>query len=305
MKKITAVLLTLMLICFNCNIIFASETAKEEITSTGYYDTWYQETGNLINATIPDIDWAIPKVSFINANSISIPGTISYPNYNDMAPGNFDLQWMFTPDDDKYETKTGVFHFYLWPPDTEEQKGKMPEETTEAPTVPSLTAISVQLPTAATYDINLNDKVSGNSYVWTSSNPDVVTVNSKNGLLKAVSEGTAVITCEITLPDGTIQTLTSKITVGHDDNFPVLTETQLDLETGDVFDINLENKIAKSKYRWVSSDREIIAVNSANGKVKAVSPGSAYVTCTITTPENQVIVLRADINVTAPAEVTE
>lgn len=67
----------------------------------------------------------------------------------------------------------------------------------------------------------------------------------------------------------------------------------------------LENKIAKSKYRWVSSDRSIIKVNSANGKVTAVGAGEVYVTCTITTPDNQVIVLRCDINVTEPVKTIE
>lgn len=88
------------------------------------------------------------------------------------------------------------------------------------------------------------------------------------------------------------------MTVGYDENAPLLTETILDLEVGNKFDINLENKIAKSKYRWVSSNRNIVTVNSANGKVTAKAPGEAYVTCTITTPDNQVIVLRCDINVT-------
>ena len=67
---------------------------------------------------------------------------------------------------------------------------------------------------------------------------------------------------------------------------------------------NLENKIAKSKYRWVSSDRNIVKVNSSNGKVTAVGIGEAYVTCTITA-DKQVIVLRCDINVTNAEDITE
>jgi uncharacterized protein YjdB len=156
-----------------------------------------------------------------------------------------------------------------------------------------------------TYDINLDNKVTGSSYLWTSSDTAIVEVNSKSGLLKAKSTGKANVTCKITLPDATTQTLVSEVIVGIDDNAPLLTEITLDLETGDVFDINLENKVAKSKYRWASSNRTVAKVNSSNGKVTAVSTGSAYVTCTITTPTNQVIVLRCDINVTVPAMVTE
>jgi uncharacterized protein YjdB len=155
------------------------------------------------------------------------------------------------------------------------------------------------------YDINLDNKVSGSTYNWTSSNTDVVEVNPKSGLLRAKKEGRATVTCEIILPDTTTQLLSSQVIVGYDENAPVLTETQLDLEIGDIFDINLENKVAKSKYRWVSSDRSIITVNSSNGKVTAKAPGSVYVTCTITTPDKQVIVLRCDINVTEPVTTIE
>lgn len=166
------------------------------------------------------------------------------------------------------------------------------------PTGPSLTATTILLESRTMYDVNLNNKVTGSKYNWTSSNPKVAKVNAKNGLVTAVSEGEALVTCEIALPDGKTQTLTSFVTVGYDENAPLLTETILDLEVGDKFDINLENKIAKSKYRWVSSDRSIVTVNSSNGKVTAKLTGEAYVTCTITTPENQIIVLRCDINVT-------
>lgn len=173
------------------------------------------------------------------------------------------------------------------------------------PTSPSLTATTVTLNTLTTYDINLDNKISGSSYRWTSSNPGVAKVNAKNGLVTAVSEGEALITCEVTLPDNTIQELQSLVIVGYDENAPVLTETVLDLEVGDKFDINLENKIAKSKYRWVSSDRSVVKVNSSNGIVTAMGPGQAYVTCTITTPDKQIIVLRCDINVDAPSAIAE
>jgi uncharacterized protein YjdB len=175
-------------------------------------------------------------------------------------------------------------------------------ELEDSATMPTLTATKVILNNLTVYDINLDNKVSGSTYLWSSSDTDIVEVNPKNGLIKAKKEGRAIITCEITLPSGEVIILQSVVTVGYDDNAPVLTETILDLEVGDKFDINLENKIAKSKYRWVSSDRSVVKVNSSNGKVTAVGPGQAYVTCTITTPEDQVIVLRCDVTVTEPEE---
>ena len=240
-----------------------------------------------------DIIGELPQIR-ITINEAEVEGTFTYPNYNNTRLGQWDLEWVFTPADDRYEPVTGTIKVNVRPREDIEE--------IDEPTTPSLTATRVMLNTLTSYDINLNNKVSGSKYKWTSSNPDVAKVNPKNGLVTAVSEGTATIICEITLPDGTTQILTSLVTVGYDDNAPMLTETVLDLEVGDKYDINVENKIAKSKYRWVSSDRSVVKVNSSNGKVTAVGPGEAYVTCTITTPENQVIVLRCDITVTEPAE---
>jgi len=254
---------------------------------------------------LPKIDISLPKLEFIGADGKTVSGKVTYTNIDKIVPGYFDLQWVFTPDDSKYETISGVLNFYVWPEDSEASKGKMPDpepEEIDEPTPPSLTATTVTLSTLTEYDINLDNKVSGSTYLWSSSDTDIVEVNPKNGLIKAKKEGRAIITCEITLPDGTVQTLQSIVNVGYDENAPTLTETVLDLEVGDKFDINLENKIAKSKYRWVSSDRSVVIVNSSNGKVTAVGPGQAYVTCTITTPDRQVIVLRCDISVTEPTE---
>lgn len=251
---------------------------------------------------LPKIDISLPKLEFIGADDKTVSGKVTYTNIDKIVPGYFDLQWVFTPDDSKYETISGVLNFYVWPEDSEASKGKMPDpepEEIDEPTPPSLTATTVSLETATTYDINLDNKITGSTYTWSSSDESIVEVNPKNGLIKAKKEGKAVITCEITLPDKSKKLLTSEVTVGFDDNAPLLTETELDLEVGDKFDINLENKIAKSKYRWASSDKKVVKVNSSNGKVTAVGPGEAYVTCTITTPDKQVIVLRCDIAVTA------
>ena len=248
-----------------------------------------------------DFEGELPGVRVRSAEDhIRVPGKLTYPNLDKSRLGVYDLEWLFTPDDmEKYETLSGTIRVNV-----RAREDDLQEPEVEEPTIPSLTASTVQLEKRTAYDINLNDKIAGSKYRWTSSDTSIVEVNSKNGKLKAVSEGTAIITCEITLPDGKVQKLTSIVSVGYDENAPVLTETVLDLEVGDKFDINLENKIAKSKYRWVSSDRGIIRVNSSNGKVTAVGPGDAHVTCTITTPENQVIVLRCDVSVTA-SEVTE
>jgi len=238
---------------------------------------------------IKDLPWPIYKDSY----GKRISGEYNPVNYDPNKLGTYDLEYVFVPDDSYYDTITGSIRINVWKPDP----------GVDEPTAPSLTATTVSLVNRTAYDINLNDKVSGCKYKWTSNNPEVAEVNPKNGLVTAVGEGTATITCEITYPDETKQTLVSEVVVGYDDNAPVLTDTVLDLNPGDEYDINVENKIAKSKYRWASSDRSIVTVNSANGIVTAKATGTAYVTCTITTPENQVIVLRCDINVTEQKEI--
>ncbi|HHV10413.1 MAG TPA: hypothetical protein GXX75_09080 [Clostridiales bacterium] len=165
-------------------------------------------------------------------------------------------------------------------------------------TTPSLTVTSVTLATSTAYDINIVDNIKGTKYAFESSNPKVATVNPKNGIVKAVKPGNATITCNATLPDGRTETLKSDIIVGYDENAPMLTEEALDLSINDVFYITVENQIAKSKYKYASSDWSKVRVNSASGKIRAVGEGEAYVTCTITTPDKQVIVLRCDITIT-------
>jgi hypothetical protein len=301
MRKILNVLLIVALITSMIvpSMIEASETntTTEEITVKKKLKVINFDTPNGISMLQGEnMIGDLPGIPIIDENGEQAKGTFTYPNYDNMRLGTWDLEWVFTPDDPAYETVTGTIKLNV--------RARDPEPIEEV-TTPSLTATTVLLDTMTTYDINLDNKVTGSSYLWTSSDTAIIEVNSKSGLLKAKSTGKANVTCKITLPDATTQTLVSEVIVGIDDNAPLLTETTLDLDTGNVFDINLENKVTKSKYRWVSSNRAVATVNSSNGKVTAIGSGSAYVTCTITTPTNQVIVLRCDINVTTPEVVTE
>lgn len=165
----------------------------------------------------------------------------------------------------------------------------------------SLTANTVHMEKATTYNININGKGPGLTYHWTSSDDNVVKVNSKNGIINAVNVGDALISCHITGSDGAKVTLTCKIIVGVDGVAPQLKNTKLELMIGEQFDINITNKIAKSKYKWQSLNEAVISVNPSNGYVTALGSGEAKVTCTITTPDKNIIVLLAAINVTQPS----
>jgi hypothetical protein len=62
------------------------------------------------------------------------------------------------------------------------------------------------------FDFNLNNKVKGSTYKWTTSNKKVATV-AQNGLVKAVGNGTATIKLAIKLPTGKTTTLSAAVTV--------------------------------------------------------------------------------------------
>ena len=197
------------------------------------------------------------------------------------------------------------FKVYLYGVDRIIQNADGPSEPTKDEQVsnieqlitPSLTAASIIMNKGNTYDINVNDKVDG-AYVWSSSNPKIAKVNAKNGIVTAVANGKAKITCKITGNDGQAYSLTSTITVGIDDNFPVLNDDTLDLSIGDKYDLDVENQIAKSKYQYKSSDRAVATVNASNGIVTAKGVGTANIYCTITTPEKQIIILKCAVTVT-------
>jgi len=168
----------------------------------------------------------------------------------------------------------------------------------ETSALPSLTATKIILAEKGmSYDININDKIAGSSYKWTSSNKKVAKVNSK-GLVTAVNKGKATITCEITFPNNIKHTLKANVIVGSDENTPILSKNELELDVGEKFTIKVENLIKGSKISWKSNNKKIAKVGSANGKVTAISEGKTYLICTVTTPDNEVIILKCNVTVT-------
>lgn len=171
-----------------------------------------------------------------------------------------------------------------------------PKDTAEESTVPSLTASSIMMAKSSTYDINILDKVKNSTYSWTSSNPSIATVNPKTGVVTGVKNGKAKITCKVVTPEKTY-TLISNITVGLDDDNPTLSDSEVELNSGDTFDLDIENQIVKSKYKFVSSDKSVAKVNSSTGVITAVKKGTATVKCIVQAPNKQVYVLECEVNV--------
>lgn len=260
------------------------------------YSSWYGNDDLIITTEIRFIDKWIPKMKFYGADDKIIDGVITYPNYSEMSVGKFDLQWVFTPtQSDIYETKNGVFHFDILK--TNDGLDDSETTTTEATTSPSLTATSLMLAsTSSTYDINLSNKEIGSTYKWSSSNEKVAKVNSK-GVVSAVNTGSCEITCAVT-NSGNTQELKSTVTVGlDDDNLPILTEDDITLEIGDLVDVDVDNLQKGSKVKFVSSDKAVVKVTSTSGKITGLDYGKCIITCTITTPSKQVIVLQCNVEV--------
>jgi glycerophosphoryl diester phosphodiesterase len=65
---------------------------------------------------------------------------------------------------------------------------------------PSLTVDNLTLSIGESYNININNKIRGSKYYWYSNDTDIVTVNSKNGIVNAISGGITDVYCDITLP---------------------------------------------------------------------------------------------------------
>lgn len=163
--------------------------------------------------------------------------------------------------------------------------------------IPSLTASTLYLENKNTiYDINVNNKISNSTYNWISSNINVVKVDSKNGKLQPISNGVATILCEITTPKSELIKLYTKVYISENyDNSPVLTDSNLYLDVGDFYDINIENKPMDGKYKWVSSNTDVVVVNTRNGKLVGQGSGKAIVTCYIFTENNTVTLLNCNI----------
>ena len=119
-----------------------------------------------------------------------------------------------------------------------------------------------------------------NTVTWSSSNPEVATVD--NGVVTAVSAGEAIIT--VTTEDGA-KTATCKVTVNAPQTVPVtgvtLDKAELTLEEGSTGTLTATvapQNATNNTVTWSSSNPEFVTV--ANGTVTAVSAGTATITVT-------------------------
>lgn len=128
----------------------------------------------------------------------------------------------------------------------------------------------------------LPDTADYKTVTWTSSAPTVASVNA-NGLVSALSEGTAIITATTT--DGSNLSDSCVVTVGAAQQLVTsitLSEQEKELEIGDEFTLTatvLPENADDKTVQWSSSDPVVASVD-ADGMVTALSEGTTTITAT-------------------------
>lgn len=143
--------------------------------------------------------------------------------------------------------------------------------------------------------INTVSLTTANLLVWSSSSPDIVSV-SQQGIVKALGQGTATITAK---QIGTDKYARCTVTVQPYVTQSVkLSSAAVSIMAGNGFSLSAVTDPTGRSVVWSSSNSSVAAV-SANGYVKAVSEGTAYIkakavdsnaysVCTVTVKEPQI-----------------
>lgn len=124
---------------------------------------------------------------------------------------------------------------------------------------------------------------------WTSSNKEIASVDA-NGVITALSEGTAIITANCNGKEAECEVIVSKleiplesITIGDD----------ISLKLGEGYKLNItynpETTTDEKNVVWTTSDNNIVSVDS-NGILKANSVGTAIITATVNEKQSSIMV---------------
>ena len=305
MKKILSIFIMLTIVfMFNFSTVKAETIIKVKSLS----DNSYQLMLNIRNKNSGDVNtiysnqklsefdivYSLKKKIYNEKTSTTSYGimdsTYEWENPEYMIiNGLQDVNVLFTLSDESKLTVTISIAPFDFVQNTETEY--LPEEEFTT----ALTANTITLENDSSYDINISDKIEGATYKWSSSDENIATVN-KSGIVNAKSNGKAKITCTIITSNKSYE-LFSEVTVGIDDNYPILSDETVDISVKDTYDIDVENVIKKSKYKWSSSDKNIVKVNTNTGVITGLKSGTADVICTILAPNKEVIVLKCQVTV--------
>lgn len=152
---------------------------------------------------------------------------------------------------------------------------------------PSLKEKTLNIMIGKTKKISLKNCPKSAKITYFSSKKSVVTVDKK-GKIKGIKAGTATVTVKV---KGVI-TLKCKVIVAK----PQISEKSITIEKGKSINLTVNNKPAKAKYKWSSSNKQV--ANVKNGKVSAIAPGSTVVSVKITVSKKIYYTLNVKIKVT-------
>lgn len=155
------------------------------------------------------------------------------------------------------------------------------------PTISMTSKTLIGVGTAFTLSVKNLDTSKVKSAVWSSTNKNVVTVNSKTGYVTSKGKGTATVKCKITYKSGTVLSLSSKVTVKIPATAIKITNTMPEgmnnfvLMVGDTMDF--DSAITPSNASDLITytiDNASYATVDKKGIVTALKPGIVRLTAT-------------------------
>ena len=126
--------------------------------------------------------------------------------------------------------------------------------------------------------VNAAAGIRAKEYEWSSSDPEVA--EYKNGLVRGLSAGQAVLTCTATLTDGTVLTADCTVAVTVPVSGIRASSWSLTVMAGDILIPEIEiipEDATNPNILFSSSDEQILSVG-ADGRVTALAPGKANLT---------------------------
>lgn len=246
-----------------------------------------------------DNTYRIICVSTSTTSTLDQLMTISFKAYNNAAAGTYPM-----PITDSYFSTPKGADIVATPTTTQVTINRVTYSVAVAPK-----SLELQEGThgklGATVTATPADKADDYTIVWTSSNPDVATVD-QNGNITAVSEGECVITATVYVDGEEVASDSSNITVTKTPVQPTLTVVpeEAEMTVGETlgldYEINPTEAGENASVRWTSSDPSVATVDPETGQVTAVGEGECTITATAYDENGEVIASgEATITVTA------
>ena len=278
-------------------------TANDQLTVNGTVDklqadkavivkgngTIYEKTGSgQISVSVTGVSLDKTEIVLVEGSNQTLTATVEPTNAtNKGVTWSSDHEAVATVDQNGTVTAVKAGTATIMVTTADGSKTAACEVTVNAPTKP-VTNVTLE-PTTLTLEAGSTGKLTATvepsdatnqTVTWSSSNPEVATVD--NGVVTAVSVGEAIIT--VTTEDGS-KTATCKVTVNAPQTVPVtgvtLDKAELTLEKGSTGTLTATvapQNATNNTVTWSSSNPEFVTV--ANGTVTAVSAGTATITVT-------------------------